>query len=186
MMLLKSLRNAALAVMLLSAGAANAALLNFNLTGGYTASWQLDSALVPDASEDGVGFLFYDVEGNFPDSFFDVADLTFYSAAIGGGLEIYDYYSDTYLLSTDGPQMYTGAEDSPMFSLGTYFLTEYLGTQTYTLTIALADAGPGPGEPSDVPEPASAALLLAGVGVMAALRKRKVGIRSDQKMALAA
>lgn len=184
MMLLKSLRNAALAVMLLSAGAANAALLNFTLTGGYTASWQLDSAPTPDASGEGEGFLIFDVEGTFPDSVIGFTDITFWSADIGGGLQIDDYYGDTTLVSTDGPQLYTGTEDSPFFTLGTFFLTEYLGTQTYVLTIALADAGPG--VPSDVPEPASAALLLAGVGVMAALRKRKVGMRSAQKMALVA
>jgi hypothetical protein len=80
--LLKSLRNAALAVMLLSTGAANAALYNFNLTGDYTASWQLDSAATPDAQAVGQGFVFYDVEGNFPDSLFDLADLTFYNATL--------------------------------------------------------------------------------------------------------
>jgi hypothetical protein len=70
---------------------------------------------------------------------------------------------------TDGPQLYTGSEDSPMFSLGTFFLTEFEGTQTYILTVTQADTGDG----TDVPEPASAALLIGGLGAMYALRKRK-------------
>lgn len=170
MKLIKNLRNVALAAMLFSAGVANAALYQFQLTGDYTASWQLDSTVSPDAFGDDEGFVLIDVEGNFPGSLFDFADLTFYSEAIGGGMEILDYYGDNLLLSTDGFQLYTGSEESPTFRLGTFALTEYLGAGRYTLTVTDLDAPP---PPVDVPEPASAALLLGGLGVLLASRKRR-------------
>ena len=171
MKLIKSLRNVALAAMLFSAGVANAALYQFQLTGDYTASWQLNSTVSPDAVGEGEGFLLEDVFGNFPGSFLDYADLTFYSEAIGGGMEILDYYGDNLLLSTDGFQLYTGSEFSPTFRLGTFALTEYLGSGRYSLTVTDLDAVPEP--PVDVPEPASAALLLGGLGVLLASRKRR-------------
>lgn len=180
MTLMKSLRNAALALMLLSAGAANAALYQFTLTGGYTASWQLDSPASPDVIGDGEGFIIWDVEGNFPGSVIDFADLTFYNASIGGGLEILDFYGDTLLLSTDGPQLYTGSEDNPFFTLGTFLLTEFEGTDTYTLIISEI----GGEVPGDVPEPATGLLLIGGLGAMVAFRKRKAG--APKAMALAA
>lgn len=170
MKLIKSLRNVALAAMLFSAGVANAALYQFQLTGDYTASWQLNSTVSPDAVGEGTGFLLEDIYGNFPGSLLDYADLTFYSDAIGGGMEILDYYGDNLLLSTDGFQLYTGSEFSPTFRLGTFALTEYLGTGRYSLTVTDLDALP---PPADVPEPASAALLLGGLGILLASRKRR-------------
>jgi len=176
--LMKSLKAAAAIAVLFSAGAANAALYQFNLTGDYTASWQLNSTVSPDIVGDGEGFVLWDVEGNFPGSLLDVADLTFYNAAIGGGFEIYDFYNDNYLVVTDGTQLYSGSEETPTFLTGTFGLTEYQGTGTYTLTITDLDAGPGPGpdpDPTDVPEPATAAMLLGGLGLMYASRKRRNG-----------
>ena len=168
MNLMKSLRNAAIAVMLLSAGAANAALYQFTLTGDYTASWQLNSTVSPDIVAPGEGFILWDIAGNFPGSSEDVTDLTFYNEAIGGGLEILDFYGDALLLSTDGFQLYTGDEDSPLFRLGVFALTEFQGSGLYTLTVTEVGA-------AAVPEPATGLLLLAGMGVMVSLRKRRQG-----------
>ena len=170
MKLMNMVRNAALAAMLFSAGVANAAVLQFTVTGDYSASWQMDSNPDPDDYGTGQGFLMYDVEG-FPDAVLEVADLTFWNAAVGGGIEIYDFYNDVVLLSTDGPQLYTGTESNPFFRLGTFALTEYQGTGNYLLTIA--EIG-GPITPAPVPEPATGALLLGGLALLYGF-KRRVG-----------
>lgn len=166
MKLMKSLRNVAIAVMLFSAGVANATVYQFEITGDYTASWELDSAAIPDISGAGEGFIVWDVAGSFPGSIFDIADLTFYHADLGGGMEILDFYGDTLLLITDGPQLYTGTESSPFFTLGTFSLSEFMGTGAYTLTVTQADG-------AGVPEPATGVLLLGGLGLMVSLRKRQ-------------
>ena len=176
--LMKSLKTAAAVAVLFSASMANAALLQFNLTGDYTASWQLNSTVVPDEAVEDVGFVLADVEGNFLGSLLDVADLVFYNGAEGGGFSIEDYYGGVTLLVTDGPQLYTGPEDTPTFALGSFALTEFGGSGSYTLTVTDLDAGPGPGpgpQPGEVPEPATAAMLLGGLGLMYASRKRRQG-----------
>lgn len=157
------LSQVAVSAALLWTGVANAALYQFNLTGDYTAQWTLDSNVTPDVTEDGVGFIVYDVSG-FPDAFFGVADISFFSSAAGGGLVIEDYWSGIPLVQTDGPQLYTGTEDSPVFRLGTFALTEYQGSGNYTLNISNVSA---------VPEPATYGMLLAGLGLMGATLRRR-------------
>lgn len=148
------------------AATAQADTYQFTLTGAYTASWTLDTDLIPDEVYEGQGFILYDVQGNFPGSLINYTDLIFYHGDIGGGLQIDDFYGEQTLLIADGPQLYTGTEDSPIFSLGTFALTEYQGTASYTLTVTNISA---------VPEPASIALLLGGLGLVGgvAARRRK-------------
>lgn len=172
MNLIKSLRSAAVVVALLSAGVANAGLYQFNLTGDYTADWKLNSTVNSDDAVDDQVFVVWDVEGNFPGSLTDFVDLYFYNANAGGGMEIYDYYTETTLLLTDGAQLYTGSEGTPTFRLGTFGLTEFAGSGSYTLTVTDLNAVPVP-DPVDVPEPATAAMLLGGLGALYASRKRR-------------
>ena len=166
MKLMKSVRNAAVAFLLLSAGAANAALIQFNLTGSYTASWQLDSSQVPDDPFIGVWATYIDVTGSFPGASQAAVDITFYSPLLDGGFEIYDYNAGIALVATAGPQLYTGLESHPVFTLGTFALTDYDGPGLYLLTISeVADAA--------VPEPATGAMLLGGLAAMVAVRRQR-------------
>lgn len=169
---MKSFKVAAVAALLFSAGIANAALYQFQLTGSYNASWQFDSNPTPDEPVEGAGFVLFDVGGTFPGASTGVVDLTFYTAEAGGGLQIDDFYAGDTLLVTDGVQLYTGTEDFPTFLLGTFNMTEFDGNGTYVLTVTEVNAPTDP-DPSPVPEPASGAILLGGLGALYAARKRR-------------
>jgi hypothetical protein len=174
MNMMKRLKSAVALAMLLTAGVANAGLYQFDLGGDYTASWRLDSMPVPSVDFIGEGFFVEDVPGRFQGSDSDRAGLWFFNAGWGGGLEIDAFDRPAFLLVTDGPQLYTGTESNPTFRLGTFAMTEFarLGSGRYSLTVTDLDAGPGP---ADVPEPATGAMLLAGLGLLYASRKRRIG-----------
>jgi hypothetical protein len=162
---------------LMGASAADATLLNFSLTGDYTASWQLDSDAIPDQGLDGVGNQFNDVYGTYPGSTVDyVADIAFFPTVYGGGLGLYDFYFDPgatdekIIVQLDGDQLYTGTETAPHFKTGTFTLTNSDPDSlpgSYTLTISAAA----------VPEPSSWALAIVGIGAVGGMmraRTRKV------------
>ena len=158
-------RNAVLAVMLFATGVANAAVLQFTITGDYSAQWQLNSTVQPDLLSEGEGFVLWDIPG-FADSLLGYVDMTFWNGDVGGGLTIEDFYGDVLLLVTDGPQLYSGLESAPIFTLGTFALTEFQGSGVYTLTIAEVDV-------AAIPEPATGLLLLGGLALIGGLRMRR-------------
>ena len=109
----------------------------------------------------GSGFVYFDVVGNYTNAVSDIADITFFNASQDGGLAIDDFEGGSTLIIADGPQLYSGSEENPVFAFGTYDLTEFQGSGVYTLTI------------SAVPEPATYGMLLLGAGVVGvALRRR--------------
>ena len=170
MTFVKKLKSAALAALLLSAGMANAALYQYQLSGDYAASWRLDTVAGPDYGADGLGLVWFDVAGSFPGSAEGVADVTFYAADFGGGVELFDFYGDQFLVVTDGQQLYSGPESNPLLALGAFALTQFNGSGNYVLTVTDLDALP---DPVDVPEPATGALLIGGLGLLYAQRRRQ-------------
>lgn len=166
MHLLNSLRHLALAALLLVSGAAHATLYQFSLTGAYTASWQVDTAQPPEDPAPGLWATYGGVTGFFPGASQPGLYVTFYSPLLEGGFEIYDDNAGVALVETTGPQLYTGPESSPLFTPGTFALTELDGPGTYLLTIAEV-------VPAAVPEPATGALLGGGLLLLHASRRRR-------------
>lgn len=158
----QSTRTLIAAAVVLAASAAHAASVRFTITGDYSATWLMESSVVPSDFQAGSGFVVWSVLGTF--SATSVADISFFNTAHGGGLNIYDFQAAHNLLATDGPQLYSGSESTPAFRLGSFSLSEFQGSGSYTLNVA---------EVSSVPEPASIALTLAGLGVLAATRRRR-------------
>ncbi|MBT9503149.1 MAG: hypothetical protein IV092_18025 [Burkholderiaceae bacterium] len=142
----------------------DAAILRFTIIGSYSATWDLNSSAAPSFYQSNAGFAIWNTSGTFSGAVQDEADVTFYNAAVGGGINIYDVQGDINLLAADGPQLYTGPESVPVFKLGTFALTEFRGTGTYTLTVT---------DVSAIPEPASAGLAFAGLGVLYATRRAR-------------
>lgn len=155
---------AALAVSALAAPA-HATVLNFVVSGDYSASFKLDSNPTPDTSQALSHFTVWDVAG-FPDAALGFADVTFYTATNGGGIGIEDFYGFQQLLLTDGPQLFSGTVAAPTLLTGTFALTQVEGGGKYTLTVTEQAA-------AAVPEPATWAMMLAGFGMVGfGLRRR--------------
>lgn len=158
---------------LVAAAPASAEVLQFTLTGPYAAVWFIDSNPMPNA----VGansFMLQDVSGNYsqvpgntgPVNY--LADFEFYDSTFDGGFYARNFYDGKDLLTTDGPQLFSGTVAAPVFSRGSYRLVDVDDRSiSYTLTIAT------PALPA-VPEPASWALMILGFGAVgAAMRYRR-------------
>jgi hypothetical protein len=149
---------------LASAVAVAAPVYKFELSGAYAATWQLTMSVVPDDSFAGQLFTLWNVVASFQNASMSKVDITFFNSAEGGGLNLYDFATHLTLLSTDGPQLYTNAEASPTFTLGTFALTQFQGPGQYTLAVA---------EVTTVTEPAMLTLMCCGLLAVAAACRRK-------------
>lgn len=152
------LASAALAAL---AAPASAVTYVFTLSDGKTGSWQLPASPVPDVVFPGDGFRLLNVSGTVDGSPF-TALMEFYTAGFGGGVCAGSACS---LLDLYGPQLFTGSEAAPTFTLGTFAMTDVFGTPSATLTISV------------IPEPGSWAMMIAGFGLVGAgLRRRREAV----------
>lgn len=160
---------------------AEAVILNYTLTGDYTATWQLDSQPVPDPADVslGEGVILRDVIGAFPGGLPpDLVELCFFNEAIGGGLLIRNDTTGLILASIGddvgiGRQVYSGPEDSPTMLTGEFDFIgvvddtgELLPDLHYHLSVTA------------VPEPATWMTMILGFGMVGAgLRRSRARMR---------
>jgi MYXO-CTERM domain-containing protein len=146
-----------------------AVMLDFTVTSlkgtDFTASWQLPQDPVPDSVFLSNQFAFADVSflinGN-PETH----QIAFFRAGgiDKGGLMIGTTTAAVVLV--DGMQLYTGELASPTFLIGTFELDGYTleGILPYRVTIS---------EATEVSEPAGLAVMLAGLGLLGVVRRRR-------------
>ena len=156
---------AACSALAFGACAAHADLYNFDITGPYTAHWQMDSSAAP--SDSSYGAAYEDVSGTFQGSTNNIVDLSFYLFGDEGGVSIWDSVTGFGLLSGRGQQVFSGTEGDPTFNPGTYDLFNALTGDHVTLVIS--ENSPS----NDVPEPETYALLLGAAGAMTLAMRRR-------------
>jgi hypothetical protein len=149
------------------ASPADAALINFELTGSRQASFQIDTSRAPDTSSAsffGNQIQYYNVTGVFG----GVKE----KATIGFGTFL---FADLNILADGlgftqfaGPDLFTGAPSSPTFTIGTFALSSIVSGPSMIRISSV----------SAVPEPSTWAMMLigfAGVGYMARRAGRSAG-----------
>lgn len=149
---------------------ASAAVYVFDLTGGKTANFSIDTSVAPDYSSSsfiGDQIRYDDVMGTFGGTP-QTASISFGTFLISA-LDI----SGTSLGFTQyaGPALFSLVDGSPVFNTGTFDLSS-ITSGPATITISEAASGA-------VPEPATWAMMLIGfgaVGAAARYRRRKVRV----------
>ena len=147
----------------LSAGSAKADSIttttvdNFTFipTSGPTYAWSIAVPVIVTIPQPNNSFVVNDISYT-ADGAPATADFVFYSASKGGGF-ILANTPTTYLISEYGPALYTGPETAPTFTLGTFTLTDALGTPNGTIDISEVTS-------TATPEPST--LLLTGLGIV--------------------
>lgn len=161
---------AAAAASLAFAAPANAAQYLFTMTGGYEASWQMDSNATPD-SYFGWMAKFSNVTGTFQGLTGSSVTIDFYGNLPGwDGLTISDNGTGSVLADAFGHMLFSGPNSAPTFLLGTYDLTNNLSWPNANPVQLVISEVPG----GAVPEPATWALMILGFGAVGfAMRRRQ-------------
>lgn len=152
----------------ISASPAVAVVYTFDLTGGKTASFSIDSATTPDFFS--VGTFGNQVSYNNVMGTFGGTPQT---ASVGFGSNIFAQLNigGTTLGFTQygGPDLFTLNGNTPVFNLGTFNLSSITSGAAQIRISAVTAA---------VPEPATWAMMIGGFGIVgASMRRRKVAVR---------
>ena len=145
---------------------AQAALLNFDLTGSKEANFQLDSNPIPDHVTLFIGsqIQFLNISGTFGGVAGTASSISFGSGPIFNQLDI----SGTSLgfAQFGGPDLFTGPAATPVFAPGTFQLTSIVSGAS-TLTISLANSV------ATVPLPKTLPLFAAALVGFGLFRRRR-------------
>jgi hypothetical protein len=138
------------------AAPAGATTYIFSMSGDLDGSWKLPASPVPDSAASPFFFSIDNVSLTFQGLPYN-ATLFFYTGPLGGMAAD----SSGILFDLLGPQLFTGPETAPTFTLGSFPLLSF-GGESVTLTITA------------VPEAGSWAMMIAGFGLVGAgLRRRR-------------
>lgn len=165
----RSVGAAAFAGALAFGAQAQAAQLLFTLTGGYSATFLIDSNPTPDVSTWST-FTLIGVPGTFQDAEGPSANVTFFTDS--RALELDNAPGGSALFAAYGLHLYFGSTTSPTIKTGAFLLRPYVPNNAGDTILRITEVTGG------VPEPAAWALMLLGFGAAGAcLRARRRGAR---------
>jgi len=159
---------AAVAAASMLSSPAQAIVLNYSLTGDYTATWKFNTEQLPADAQPGFGIIYDGIKGSYEAPLIDIAELCFFNDAIGGGIQLNTPGTFDGVVSLAGQQIYSGPESAPTFLTGTFAFLGYDvinevvdPSRSYTLRVSVA------------PEPETWSILLLGFGLVGASMRRQ-------------
>ncbi|MDJ0278961.1 PEPxxWA-CTERM sorting domain-containing protein [Sphingomonas sp. 2R-10] len=158
----------------LAATPADAATFLFQITGGYQASFAIDSAALAPPAQIGAGFFtVFDTPGTFGGVGLTASSVTFNTTAFDGGLTI--ELPDGDFRGFLGSQLFTGTTAMPSLLTGAFTLASDIDQSPVTITVSQSVAA--------VPEPATWAMMIIGFGAVGIGMRRRAAIRTEVRFA---